>query len=490
MNAVIYARYSSDNQRAESIDAQVRACREYAAVKGYNVIEVYTDEAVSGKTAQRGQYQKMLRDCTKGLIGVILIHKYDRIARNLGEHVNLANKLQDMGVDLIAVAQDFGHGNEAKILKTLMWSMSEYYIDNLADETRKGLRENALKALHNGGYPPFGYDVIDKQYVINDLEAAYVKKIFAAALERKGFKDIVQELSDNGITGKRGKSIKYTQIYEMLRNEKYTGVYVYSPTQEKNRADRRTKPNAIRIENALPIIIDKAQFNEVQKIMNERKQTGKKADYLCSGLVYCECGAKMHGMKSERKGHTYHYFVCSKKCGAPSVRMEWVDESARDYLVKLLSDENQKRIADTMRAYKGAEKERIEDFYTILQSRIDDRQNRYNNLMHNLSTGLLPPDIVVDVGNEMNALKAEIECLKNTEPPKDYTVEQITAWLESLKQSADEAAIHLLIERIDIKNKTEINIHSTLNSVLGENGCGGSQHILPEILFIYRRYFK
>lgn len=82
----------------------------------------------------------------------------------------------------------------------------------------------------------------------------------------------------------------------MLRNEKYTGVYVYSLKQEKNRADRRTKPNAIRIENALPIIIDKAQFDEVQKIMNERKQSGKKAEYLCSGLIYCECGAKMHGM--------------------------------------------------------------------------------------------------------------------------------------------------------------------------------------------------
>ena len=84
-------------------------------------------------------------------------------------------------------------------------------------------------------------------------------------MNRRGYKDIIQELSERGITGKRGKPIKYTQIYEMLRNKKYTGVYVYSLKQEKNRADRRTKPNAIRIENALPIIIDKAQFEEVQK---------------------------------------------------------------------------------------------------------------------------------------------------------------------------------------------------------------------------------
>ena len=210
-NAVIYARYSSDKQTEESIEAQVRACRDYAAVKGYNVIEVYADEAVSGKgskTASRTQYQKMLRDCKKGAFDTILIHKYDRIARNVGEHVNLTAKLQEWGIELIATAQDFGNSNEAKIMRTLMWSLSEYYIDNLAAETRKGLKETALKGLHNGGYAPFGYDVVNQQYVINELEAEYVRKIFNAALERKGFKDIIRELAECGITGKRGKAIK------------------------------------------------------------------------------------------------------------------------------------------------------------------------------------------------------------------------------------------------------------------------------------------
>ena len=145
-NAVICARYSSDKQTEDSIEAQVRACKDYAAVKGYNVIDVYSDEAVSGKgskTASRTQYQKMLRDCKKGTFNTILIHKYDRIARNVGEHVNLTAKLQDMNIELIATTQDFGNSNEAKIMRTLMWSLSEYYIDNLATETRKGLKETA-----------------------------------------------------------------------------------------------------------------------------------------------------------------------------------------------------------------------------------------------------------------------------------------------------------------------------------------------------------
>ena len=304
-NAVIYARYSSDKQDEASIEAQVRACREYAPAKDFAILEVYADEAVSGKgskTASRRAYQRMLRDVDRGTFDTILIHKYDRVARNLGEHVNLEKRLKDKHVELIAVAQDFGNSNEAKIMRTLMWSLSEYYIDNLSSEVRKGQRETALKGLHNGGYAPFGYDVVNRQYVVNELEAGYVRKIFDAAANREGFTSIIQEMADAGITGKRGRPIKYTQIYEMLRNEKYTGTYTFTPKEEERREDRRSKPNAIRIENAMPQIISRAQFMEVQRIMTERKQTGRKAGYLCSGLVYCQCGAKMHWGQEHQEG--------------------------------------------------------------------------------------------------------------------------------------------------------------------------------------------
>ena len=177
MNAVIYARYSSDKQSEDSIEAQVRACREYATKQDFNVLSVYADEAISGKTANRAQYQKMLRDCNKGLFDTILIHKYDRIARNLGEHVNLEMKLREKGITLIAVAQDFGRSKEAKIMRALMWSLSEYCLDNLSSETKKGHKETALKGLHNGGYAPFGYDVVNQTYIINELEAGYIKRI-------------------------------------------------------------------------------------------------------------------------------------------------------------------------------------------------------------------------------------------------------------------------------------------------------------------------
>ena len=474
--AVIYARFSSDKQTESSIEAQVRACREYAAAHSLHVMEVYADEAISGagaKTASRRAYQRLLRDAGKGQFDTILIHKYDRIARNLGEHVNLEQRLNKLGVTLIAAAQDFGSAKEAKIMRAITWSLSEYYLDNLSEETKKGHRETALKGLHNGGYAPFGYDVVNQQYVINKLEAGYVRKLFAAALERRGFVEIIGEMDAAGIRGKRGRPIKYPQIYEILRNEKYTGVYLYSADEEKDREKRRGKPHAIRIENALPVIIDRAQFLEVQKIMDGRKQTGQKANYLCSGLVYCTCGAKMHAMKSERKGHTYHYFVCSKKCGAPVIKMGEVDKAALQYLHDLLTEENQQRITQAIRKYQAGDGARMDEFKAVLQKRIAEKRQQYDALLANLSTGRLPASVVADIGEEMEALKSQIATLENTEPPIDFTVEQIRAWLEAIKAAPDEKAVHLLIERIGIKNKTVFNIQSTLETVLSESGCGG-----------------
>jgi len=443
-----YGRYSPGQEQSEnSIEAQRRACVAYAEAHGLTIVREYVDEAISGKgekTASRAQYQRMIRDCGKGLFGTILIHKYDRVARNVGEHVSLEMKLRDKDTILIAVAQDFGTTNEAKIMRTLMWALSEYYIDNLSDETRKGLKETALKGLHTGGVPPFGYDVVDKKYVINELEAGYVRKIFDVVANRQGYTAIIEEMATAGIKGKRGKMIKNTQIYEILKNEKYTGVYVYSPIQEKNRADRRSKPNAIRIENALPAIVSKAQFEEVQRIMSERKQTGKKTENLCRGLVYCKCGAKMHSSISGKKGKIYKQYRCSVKCGFGTVPRDSIDAKAVGYLKSLLSASNQKKIAKALQSYKSGESSRVQDFYVAIKKKISEKQSQHDALMANMSAGELPSEVIADIGKRMKTLKDEMEALRETEPPKDYTTEQIEAWLTSLKNASDENAVHLL----------------------------------------------
>lgn len=147
-NAVIYARFSSDKQTENSIEAQVRACEDYAEIHGYTINKIYSDEAVSAKNDRRPEFQKMIKDAEKGLFQTVLVHKYNRFARRMIDHVTYEDKLNQAGVDLIAVAEDFGNGKEAVIMKALMRSLSEYYILDLSTEVKKGHKETALKGLH------------------------------------------------------------------------------------------------------------------------------------------------------------------------------------------------------------------------------------------------------------------------------------------------------------------------------------------------------
>ena len=172
------------------------------------------------------------------------------------------------------------------------------------------------------------------------------------------------------------------------------------------------------------------------------------------------------------------------------ISMDIVDDAAKTYLRTLLNEENQKAIANAMRKYKCGEPERAADFKKIVASKISEKQKQYDTLMTNMSSGVLPADVIEDIGAKMNQLRSEIEALKKTEMPKDYTTDQISLWLKALHDSPDDKAIRLLISRIDIKNTAEINIQSTLTSVVGTIGCGRPQHIFPTILFKFLYFFQ
>lgn len=470
----IYTRYSSDHQKEESIEAQIRACEEYAARHGLVITGTYEDRAVSAKNDKRPEFQRMMRDAESGDFQVVLVHKYNRFARRMTDHVKYEERLNSVGVSLIAVAEDFGTGKEAIIMKSLMRSLSEYYLVDLGDEVKKGHREVALKGLHNGGYPPFGYDVVNQEYIINEVEAGYVKKMYQCAANREGFKDLIAEMNAAGICGKRGKPFRYSSIYEILRNEKYTGVYIYSPQEESNRADRRQKPNAIRLENALPVIIDRGLWEEVQTVMNGRKQTGAKGEYLCSGLVYCgNCGAKMHAITTHRKGHEYKKYYCSARCGAKMTNVDYIDAVVTGYLDNLLSESNQHKIVCALHLYAAGEKARTVDFNAGIRSQIAQKERQMTALIGNLSAGVLPPEVVADIGERIKSLKLEIASLQEAKPPKDYTNDEIIRWLNSLREEENrKKAVQLLVDKITIK-KTDANVESTLTSVLSKIGCGG-----------------
>ena len=132
MTAVIYARYSTDSQREESIEGQIRECTAYAEKNGFTVVKHYIDRAVSAKTDNRPQFQQMIKDSERGIFDVIIVWKLDRFARNRYDSARYKTHLKRNGVKLVSATEVISAGPEGIILESVLEGYAEYYSADLS----------------------------------------------------------------------------------------------------------------------------------------------------------------------------------------------------------------------------------------------------------------------------------------------------------------------------------------------------------------------
>ena len=179
MNAVIYARYSSDNQREESIEGQLRECKEYADQNGITVVRTYIDRALSAKTDSRPQFQQMIHDSATHTFEAVLVWKLDRFSRNRYDSAHYKRILKNNRVHVVSVTEPISNTPEGIMLESLLEGMAEYYSAELAEKVSRGHKENALKAKFNGGPVPLGYRIdSEHHYQIDPTTAPVVQEAF------------------------------------------------------------------------------------------------------------------------------------------------------------------------------------------------------------------------------------------------------------------------------------------------------------------------
>jgi len=308
--------------------AQLRACRAYCEVRGYTIVAVFSDEATTGTTDDRPQFQAAMDLVRSGGCDVFVVHKLDRWARDRIDDAIYDRELQAAGVRLESVAEGIDESRPAgHLMRGVFTAINDFYSRNLAEESMKGLRENAYQGRHNGGKPPLGYDVDrDGRYVVNEREAAAVRLIFAMAAEGRGYSEIIDRMTRAGYTTKVGKPFGKNSIHELLTNEKYIGVYVYNRVQERKRgqprSSRRRNPEdkIVRVPGAVPAIIEEEVFRSVQEKLAARRSHSERARnvartvYLLAGLVRCgECGSAYVGTSTVCRGKRYHYYQCGRR---------------------------------------------------------------------------------------------------------------------------------------------------------------------------------
>lgn len=305
MNAVIYARYSSDKQNEQSIDGQVRFCTEYAERMGYKIIGTYIDKAISGTSDNRPQFRKMIDDSYNKKFQYIIVWKLDRFARNRYDSAIYKSKLKLNGVKVLSATEGIGEGDESLILEAILEAMAENYSKQLAQNVKRGMKETALKCKSTGGIIPLGYKIdSDGKYIVDEDKAEIVKYIFNQYADGKSKTDICKELNQRGLKSANGNIFTVAGVTSVLNNKKYIGIYSYAD---------------IEIEGGCPAIIDNELFEKCQKRKSQNKrQAGHnkaKMEYLLNSKLFCgHCGSPMVGDSATSKtGAKHYYYSCAAR---------------------------------------------------------------------------------------------------------------------------------------------------------------------------------
>lgn len=385
MNAVIYARYSSDRQREESIEGQLRECKEYAKAHGITIVHEYIDRALSASknTEKRLNFLKMIQDSSKRQFEIVLVWKLDRFARDRYDSAHYKHILKKNGVRLVSATEPISDKPEGIILESMLEGMAEYYSAELSEKVRRGQKENALKGMSNGGWIPFGYKVgQDKKLEIDALTAPYVQEIFQRYADGDSIQQIMDDLNDRGIKPAHGDRFNYSTMAVILKNRKYIGEYKYRD---------------VIIPNGIPAIVDENVFKRVQSRREKNKRTPAaakaKEQYLLTTKLFCgKCGQLMVGESGKaRNGRVHRYYKClgakrKKGCDLKAVKKDWIETLVIEQTMRVILDDGiLHKIAERLVVLQSEENYDIK----FLEKSLEDVDKSINNMLNALQAGII-----------------------------------------------------------------------------------------------------
>ena len=430
MNGVIYARYSSDNQREESIEGQLRECMAFAEKNDIQILNTYIDRAFSAKTDNRPEFQHMISDSKKKMFDVVLVWKYDRFARNRLDSLMYKQLLQRNNIKLISVTEPIMNSSVGIIVESMIDSYNEYYSAELAEKVTRGMTENALKGKYNGGTLPIGYIIDeDKYFQIDPLTAPIVLEAFQKYDEGMTMKEIVDYLRLKGLRTKKNGEISINSLTRMLHNRRYIGEYKFQD---------------IVTPDVIPAIVPKDLFDRVQEKLakNKKAPARKKAEdeYLLTTKLYCgKCGCYMVGESgtSQQKKIVHRYYKCvsvknHKGCDKKTVKKEWIEDLTLEMIKRIIFDDRMlDNLADEIIMYLGQESTLLPQ----LRKQLKDCEKGIDNLLNAIQMGIFTPSTkerLESLEQQKEELQIRIAQEEIIKPPIDK--DKILFWLHRFRK--------------------------------------------------------
>lgn len=367
--AIIYARVSTRGQADKdiSLPSQIEGGHKKAAELGADVVKVFVDSGISGRSDARNDFQEAIDYCAVFGIDYFITWNTARFARNRLDAGLYKRELRKGGTQMVYVSQNIdGESDEGWMLEGLFELMDEQQSRTISKDTRRSMIKNAQDAFFNGGTIPFGYRAVAvgdrKRLQINEAEAPTVREAFYSLLSGLGTKAIARALNDAGKRRRGGRAWSKDTLTYMLKNPVYTGQIVFN---RKSNAKKFQRDRSEWIETkSHEAIMPSEEFERVQALFADRAparlQGSPKSSYIFTGIL--RCGACDQGLQIETatgRSRVYSYYNCRaalKGSGCRNRRIpareldEWLLASIVD---KIFTREKIETIAHQLYELKG-----------------------------------------------------------------------------------------------------------------------------------------
>ena len=454
--AVVYARYSCDNQTEQSIEGQLHVCEQYAKNNGILILNTYIDRAMTGTNDNRPDFQKMIKDSNDKDFEYVIVYKLDRFSRNKYETAKYKKILKDNGVKLLSAMENIPDTPEGIILESLLEGMAEYYSVELAQKIKRGMNETRLKGNFTGGTILYGYKVENHKVLINEEEAEVVRYIYKQYALGFFVKDIMEELNRRGIY-RNGKPFARNTIYEILKNEKYSGIYRFN--------------NEI-YNNIFPRIIPVEIYEQVRRKteMNRYGKRSTEVTYLLKNKLVCGyCGQTVTGETgTSQNGHVTRYYKCFGRkhhngCTKSCLRKE----DFENYIVEIITNILSKPRNISILTNKLLEVQENNDIKSstikILKRKKKQAESAIENIMKAIEQGIINKS----TNDRIKALEKDIEeyekqiTLENAKSDLKVTKEDIKTYFNKALKNEAFSLINYAVKIIKVyDDKIEITFNS------------------------------
>ena len=431
----LYLRFSSDKQKEQSIEGQLRDCCDYCARNGYRIAAVYADRATSARTAEkRVQLMDMISDSARGHWRYVIVWKLDRFARNRNDSAILKMRLRKYGVKVLSATEHLSDNPESILLESVLEGMAEFFSAELSQKVTRGMRESALKCQSTGGLPPLGYKIVDHKLAVDPETAPIAREIFQMYANGVSCAEMCRRLNARGYKTASKQKFGRSSFRTMLRNERYIGVYTYKD---------------IRVEGAVPAIIEPELFAAVGKRLSSGKVRNShgnraKVDYLLAGKVFCgHCGSNMDGECGHSKGRLYNYYACyshKRKTGCEKrpIRKEYLERVVVSDAMQLLTEQTIQEMAD-MAIAQSQEDMQTHTRIPQLTARKKEVEQGISNIVNAVEKGVASDTLL----NRLTALEQEQKDLvRLLQEEERYTYhvdrEQVVFWLRQFQNGSIE----------------------------------------------------